>query len=474
MRQKRSLNEDGHDHPRAEWMIHVAWSQKVASPCCRARGRASSGCDFREIKFVRSQQRQLEGDQRHIRHIAHQVGFIKMTVIDQDHVPKEHASDRKRKAEEAELEIDLNAPEPPSKKALRKAKKARPVPENVLDSPSTADERGTKFGAHGDGPETRKRSEHGVWIGNLSFGISKNDLLEFLTGDPAHVITRDQITRIHLPLGPPKNGKVQNKGFAYVDFGSPISVLVALELSETLLNGRRVLIKDAKNYDGRPQTAQDKQSISGNPPGKRLFIGNLDFETTTQDLENHFGACGTIVNTHIATFEDSGKCKGFAWIEFENVASAQAAMRGWLETDAPTDADPAMAKASKKRIWLHKLGGRKLRMEYAEDPTTRYKKRFGKDAQAATPENGGDEVNPRPKKPDNNSQEDKRNHVSGHLQSATNIEPPDTRTKRRNSGGGGGGGGGGSGGQQLRYATDTVQRLKGVMVKSQGRKTVFE
>lgn len=348
---------------------------------------------------------------------------------------------RKRNLETAEIEIDVEAPEPPSKKALRKAKKSKTTATQESSTSGTApkaQQEPTK-----PGQRDHERSQYGIWIGNLSFGTTKDDLLRFFTTHTSRAIPKDQITRIHLPLGPAKFGKPANKGFAYIDFADASTLGTALEFSEALLDGRRVLIKNAKSFEGRPEpTAGEAKASEGKAASKRIFVGNLDFETTAEELEQHFARCGSVVHTHMATFEDSGKCKGYAWVDFEQLSSAQAAMRGWVEEQ---DSDPQGIKhpeRSKRRIWLQKFKGRKLRMEFAEDKATRYQKRFGKGSKADQEEEQGDMLS--------------SEAVDGSKSDHRPKRDPETRSKKPG-----------------KYNEETVQRLTGAIVEAKGKKTTF-
>lgn len=355
----------------------------------------------------------------------------------------ENPSKRKRDDELAELEVDLNAAEPPSKKALRKAKRSKieqnsvqdadPV-DNAAEAPSSNDRT-----VH-DALSNKSRSGHGIWIGNLAFTTTKEDLMTFLTSDPYHSIEPDQITRVHMPHGPAKLGKPQNKGFAYVDFTDAKTLQQGLELSEKLLGGRRVLIKNATNFEGRPSSKEELSN--GKPPNRRIFVGNLPFETTQETLESHFGVCGTIAKIQIATFEDSGKCRGFAWIEFEQLSSAQAAMRGWAENGGGQD-----AHRSRKRTWLKKMNGRELRMEFAEDAATRYNKRFGKEGTRTAV------------KSDDDAQE-AITEIQERPEDIPRIRPNREAAQKI--------------GHKQRYEEPIVKRLTGAITPSQGTKVTFE
>ncbi|KAK9860971.1 Nucleotide-binding [Penicillium brevicompactum] len=377
----------------------------------------------------------------------------------------EDISSKKRKLQDGpELEIDVDAPEPVSKKALRKAKKNKDKGIDTEDAEKPKSSKSSKSSKHNDIDDTKdleeeatpsKRSEYGVWIGNLSFTVTREELRMFFTANSD--ISESAITRIHLPKGPERFGRPQNRGFAYVDFTNKKALKEAIGLSEQLMTGRRVLIKDAKSYEGRPEKSERQENAAGaaakpgHPPSKRLFVGNLSFDVTKESLEENFSKCGKVNNVHMATFQDTGKCKGYAWVEFEELAAAEAAVRGFVlvkeddgQEDDPSDSESDSATEKKKskklkpkmnRIWVNQLFGRRMRMEFAEDASTRYKKRFGKDAEKkdgpAITEEGAPQEKPRYKK---------------------RSEPID----------------------ESRYSKETVQKLSGGIVEAQGKKVTFD
>lgn len=296
-----------------------------------------------------------------------------------------------------ELEIDVNLPEPPSRKALRKAKKQKKDSNGTSKPTPTDEEQAT--------PTTKKpeRSPHSIWIGNLPWTCDRDALRAFLIEHAGGAIAADDITRIHMPApaAPPRNwtgsGKPRNKGFAYVDFASQQALYAALALTETMLAGRRVLIKDARNFDGRPEPAQEEGSGEA-AAGKqerarqtreesdRVFVGNLGFEVTREEVQEHYGRCGEVTSVFLATFEDSGKCKGFGWVIFKEIEGARGAVRGWVKVpeddDEEDDGDvehedgQATKKRPIKKVYVNRLHGRTLRCEFAESSTERYNKRF--------------------------------------------------------------------------------------------------
>jgi len=60
--------------------------------------------------------------------------------------------------------------------------------------------------------------------------------------------------------------------------------------------------------------------------GKKLYVGNMSYETTQADLEQMFGAHGTVESVQVIMDRDTGRSKGFAFVEMSSDAEAQAAM----------------------------------------------------------------------------------------------------------------------------------------------------
>ena len=65
--------------------------------------------------------------------------------------------------------------------------------------------------------------------------------------------------------------------------------------------------------------------------GKKLFVGNLSFNTTSADLEALFAELGTCESASVVTDRDSGRSRGFGFVEMASNDEAQkaiAAMNG--------------------------------------------------------------------------------------------------------------------------------------------------
>lgn len=63
----------------------------------------------------------------------------------------------------------------------------------------------------------------------------------------------------------------------------------------------------------------------------KLYVGNLPFTTTDAQLEEVFGQYGAIASVNVITDRETGRSRGFGFVEFENqddAQSAQAALDG--------------------------------------------------------------------------------------------------------------------------------------------------
>jgi len=60
--------------------------------------------------------------------------------------------------------------------------------------------------------------------------------------------------------------------------------------------------------------------------GKKLYVGNLSYETSQSELESLFGAHGTVESAQIISDRDTGRSKGFGFVEMSSDEEAQAAM----------------------------------------------------------------------------------------------------------------------------------------------------
>ncbi len=59
---------------------------------------------------------------------------------------------------------------------------------------------------------------------------------------------------------------------------------------------------------------------------KKLYVGNLPYTVTTDQLKSHFAQAGTVTDCVVITEGQSGRSKGFGFVEFEKEEEAQKAI----------------------------------------------------------------------------------------------------------------------------------------------------
>ncbi|WVO20429.1 uncharacterized protein IAS62_001725 [Cryptococcus decagattii] len=296
---------------------------------------------------------------------------------------------RKREvaAEGEELEIDVSAPAPLSKAELRAARKKAKRGDVLPYTPKVRDyEKVTKSHVQsGEGKEGDKdvagsgKRQNSVWIGNLAFKTTPEGLKEFLEKGVTELGGKGEgsVTRVNLPKKSNKAGFSENKGFAYVDFATPELQELGVQLSERNFEGRRLLIKKGDDHSAAANArtpkplstkAQDIGSSSKRPETSTLYMGNLPFDATEEALRDliegnvpdreivdeegaeEIGARGGkksgLKKVRMATFEDTGRCKGFAFLDFISARHAKFSL------------------GNRKN---HFFNGRKLNLEFASE-----------------------------------------------------------------------------------------------------------
>jgi RNA recognition motif-containing protein len=79
---------------------------------------------------------------------------------------------------------------------------------------------------------------------------------------------------------------------------------------------------------------------------KKLYVGNIPFTTTETELRDAFERHGSVSSVNVITDRETGRPRGFAFVEMDDASSADDAMRALDGSD---------------------MGGRTLRVNEAED-----------------------------------------------------------------------------------------------------------
>ena len=67
--------------------------------------------------------------------------------------------------------------------------------------------------------------------------------------------------------------------------------------------------------------------------GKKLHVGNLTHSATSSDLQGWFSPFGSVQSAIVVSDRETGRSKGFGFVEMDTEAEAQAAIQGLHDQD---------------------------------------------------------------------------------------------------------------------------------------------
>ncbi|KAG6529046.1 hypothetical protein ZIOFF_011240 [Zingiber officinale] len=79
-------------------------------------------------------------------------------------------------------------------------------------------------------------------------------------------------------------------------------------------------------WDSKPSGPATNQSSKEEADSRSIFVGNVDYACTPEEIQQHFQSCGTVNRVTILT-DRNGQPKGFAYVEFLEVEVVQEAFR---------------------------------------------------------------------------------------------------------------------------------------------------
>ena len=95
----------------------------------------------------------------------------------------------------------------------------------------------------------------------------------------------------------------------------------------------------------------------------KLYVGNLSFDTSDQDLEAAFGEVGTVESVNIIEDRDTGRSRGFGFVEMSSAEEAQKAISELDGQDLDgrqlkvNEAKPRENRRRRRRTWWKSRGG---------------------------------------------------------------------------------------------------------------------
>jgi nucleolin len=113
----------------------------------------------------------------------------------------------------------------------------------------------------------------------------------------------------------------------------PASVEKALALSGKEIDGRAVNVdrSTSNKSSGAGNTNEQRRAAFGDktsPPSSVLFVGNLSWGADENSLWDVFAEYGDVKSVRVPTDRESGKVKGFAYVEFSDIEASKKAFTG--------------------------------------------------------------------------------------------------------------------------------------------------
>ncbi|KAI8893861.1 hypothetical protein BC833DRAFT_607002 [Globomyces pollinis-pini] len=171
-----------------------------------------------------------------------------------------------------------------------------------------------------------------VYVGNLSYQVGWQDLKDYM---------RKVGTVTHADVLSNREGR--SKGCGIVEYETAEEAQKAIDqLSETDLMGRTIFVREDREATGRRDHDRDRRdrdrrvrdddrrdrdhrsSRNEDLTGRSLFIGNLPYSVSWQDLKDRFRDCGRVVRADVMMSD--GRSKGMGLVVFENESDARRAI----------------------------------------------------------------------------------------------------------------------------------------------------
>ncbi|KAJ5519991.1 hypothetical protein N7463_000444 [Penicillium fimorum] len=160
-----------------------------------------------------------------------------------------------------------------------------------------------------------------LFIGNLSWNVDEEwlqrEFAEFGELNGVRIVTDRETGR--------------SRGFGYVEYTNAADAVKAMDAKKgTDLDGRTINLDYAAPRQANPPAdrSQDRARSYGDstsPESDTLFVGNLPFSATEDALHEVFGAQGSVLGIRLPTEQETGRPKGFGYVQFSSIEEAKAA-----------------------------------------------------------------------------------------------------------------------------------------------------
>ena len=155
-----------------------------------------------------------------------------------------------------------------------------------------------------------------LFVRNIGFNTTQEELADFFAkyGDVEESkIVTDKNT-----------GK--SRGFGFLKFYEKKSAVAAMKDADNIVvGGRNLQIRYSNDKNSQVKGGNGNSAKKGPATEFGVFVGNISYKCTENDLKKFFKDCGKIVEVRIAK-RDDGKLKGFAHVDFETKEAMEKAV----------------------------------------------------------------------------------------------------------------------------------------------------
>ncbi|KAI1922653.1 nuclear localization sequence binding protein [Ophidiomyces ophidiicola] len=231
-------------------------------------------------------------------------------------------SEESEDSEEDEDESEESSEESPSEDEEKPGKSQK----RKADSEETPVSKKAKQESNNEAP-----AEGGnLFIGNLSWNVDEEWLRSEFEGfgelSGVRIVTDRDSGR--------------SRGFGYVEFTNAADATKAFDAKkDTEIDGRKINVDfaNARQNAGAPrERAQSRAKNFGDqtsPESDTLFIGNISFGADENTIQEAFSSHGSILGIRLPTDPDSGRPKGFGYVQFSSSDEARSALNALQGSD---------------------------------------------------------------------------------------------------------------------------------------------
>jgi nucleolin len=135
-----------------------------------------------------------------------------------------------------------------------------------------------------------------LYVGNLPFDITKEEVIEFF-GQYGEVVD----------VFVPKNDEGTGRGFVFITVKLEDAEKVIAATNNVEFEGRMIVVN-------KPLPPGQKAPPRTYPTRKKIYVGNLSFDTISETIESLFGEFGEVYDCFLPTDMETGNARGFGFV----------------------------------------------------------------------------------------------------------------------------------------------------------------